>query len=150
MVGWIRRKGRIAQSKGPALRYETFKGPDAFPALSFENTRSRFVGTLQYYGKHVQASRDVMGSYAFIYFPSSNVSCSVKASLLSSESIKAWWYNPKDGKVYDEDKNISSSPFLTFEKEDRTFTPPGDVASEDWVLVLDDATKNYAVPGQGK
>lgn len=108
------------------------------------------LGCFNITGKHVQASRDAMGSYVFIYFPSSNVSCSVNASLLSGKSIKAWWFSPRDGKVYDERKNISPSPFLIFEKEDRIFTPPGDVASEDWVLVLDDAAKNYAVPGQGK
>ena len=30
------------------------------------------------------------------------------------------------------------------------FSPPGEMASEDWVLVLDDAAANYPPPGVAK
>lgn len=99
-------------------------------------------------GEHVQAARDSAGHYAFVYFPQSKISRAVKVSRLSGQTIRAWWFSPRDGKTYDAQKKITTEPFLTFDKADRTFSPPGNIASEDWVLVLDDTAAAFAAPGQ--
>ena len=54
---------------------------------------------------------------------------------LSGDTVKAWWFNPRDGKatVIGEFPNTG----------EREFTPPGLAEQLDWVLVLDNAAKNY-------
>lgn len=63
--------------------------------------------------------------------------------IISVTHFKAWWYNPRNGE----------SQFIdTFENKGvLKFAPPdGQKNGNDWVLVLDDASKNYEVPGQIK
>ena len=53
--------------------------------------------------------------------------------------MKATWFNPRDG---------STRELGTFENQGvREFTPPDYGEMLDWVLVLDDAGKNYPGPG---
>ena len=85
------------------------------------------------------ATRDSAGSYAMIYAPIGR-RFKVKVDKLSGEKINAWWFNPRDGKA-------SSIGEFT-DKSDREFTPPDLGEQLDWVLVLDDASKNYPPPGQ--
>ena len=59
---------------------------------------------------------------------------------ISGDKINAYWYNPRDGK----------SQFLgNFENTGtRTFDPPGEKSEgNDWILILDDASKKFPVPG---
>lgn len=85
-----------------------------------------------------QAAGDIMGSYAMIYVPESPRKIVVRLDRLFSRKIRAWWFNPRDG---------SSSLIGDYEKLEPTgFTSPPD--GPDWVLVLDDAVKNYPPPGQ--
>jgi hypothetical protein len=87
----------------------------------------RFVGT-----------RDESGSYAMIYAPVGR-SFTVNLTSLSGSSIKAWWFNPRDG---------TAALLEEFNKvAQRDFTPPNAGEFLDWVLVLDDATKDFPVPG---
>lgn len=87
----------------------------------------RFVGT-----------RDESGSYAMIYAPIGRT-FTVNLKSLSGSSIKAWWFNPRDG---------TAALLGEFSKrEQREFTPPNPGEFLDWVLVLDDAEKNFPVPG---
>jgi hypothetical protein len=77
-------------------------------------------------------------SYAFIYTYTGR---EFKTALgkISGEKINAHWYNPRNGK----------SQFLdNFEnKGTRNFDPPGEKSEgNDWVLVMDDASKKYPVP----
>lgn len=89
--------------------------------------RYRFVGT-----------RDQSGSYALIYAPVGR-RFTVKTSLLSGSKLKAWWYNPRDGKA---------QPAGEFEKKDtQEFVPPNPGELTDWVLVLDDAARGFPAPG---
>ncbi len=54
--------------------------------------------------------------------------------------VKAWWYNPRDGSAQ------SAGEFPA--KGSQRFAPPGTPApGNDWVLVLDDAAKNFPAPG---
>jgi hypothetical protein len=53
--------------------------------------------------------------------------------------VKAWWFNPRNGEA---------TAIGTFEPAgEREFTPPDPGEMIDWVLVLDDASKNYPPPG---
>ncbi len=89
--------------------------------------RYRFVGT-----------RDEAGSYAMVYAPVGR-KFSVRMDKITGLKVKAWWFNPRDGKA---------TSIGTFEnKGEREFTPPDHGEMIDWVLVLDDAAKKYPAPG---
>ena len=60
---------------------------------------------------------------------------------LSGKTIRAWWYDPRQG---------TSAAIGEFEKTGfHDFTPPSSGPGNDWVLVLDDASKNFPAPGKG-
>jgi hypothetical protein len=87
---------------------------------------------------HVQATRDADGSYAFVYVPSGKP-VTVDMDKLSGEKLRAYWYDPRNGKA----KEIG-----TFARSGkREFTPPSAGQGNDWVLVLDDAGRKYPPPG---
>jgi len=99
-------------------------------------------------GNHMQSTKDSSGSFAMIYFPRETLSKKILASQLSGAKINAWWFNPRDGKCYDQSGLLTYIPFESFEKANKEFDPPGSDANLDWVLVLDDASKGYKIPGQ--
>lgn len=99
----------------------------------------------------VEATGSADGSYLLVYFPSShpNVRRKIRLSMLSGSKINAWWYSPRDGLVYDNGGEPGSGPFDVFSREDEVrFNPPGDDQQADWVLVLDDESKKFQVPGR--
>ncbi|MBW3622221.1 MAG: glycoside hydrolase family 140 protein, partial [Armatimonadetes bacterium] len=86
----------------------------------------------------VHATRDSEGSYAFAYTVSGAL-FTLDLRALSGETIRSAWYDPRTGEF---------TPFEEFRKTaERTFTPPSDGPQDDWVLVLDDAAKEYPLPG---
>ena len=91
--------------------------------------RYRFVATI-----------DNAGRYAMVYAPISR-SFSVNCSMIKAEKITAWWYCPRTGKA----KKIGT---LLNNKPTMSFTPPHAGEAEDWVLVIDDASKHYPTPGR--
>ena len=68
---------------------------------------------------------------------------------ISGSKVNAWWYNPRDGKCYDNSGEQVADPFGVYPaKGTMTFNPPGEAgAGRDWVLVLDDASKGFGIPG---
>ncbi len=85
------------------------------------------------------ATRDIAGTYAMVYAPVGRA-FKVQMDKISGATVKAWWFNPRDGEA----KGAG-----TFENTgEREFTPPDKGELLDWVLVLDDASKNYPPPGQ--
>jgi len=84
------------------------------------------------------ATRDKEGSYAMVYVPVGR-KFKVRMDKISGPKVKAWWFNPRDGSA----KPIGEFA-ITGEQE---FTPPDYGEMLDWVLVLDDAEKNYPSPG---
>lgn len=89
--------------------------------------------------KRLVATRDADGSYAMVYVPAGR-GFSVKLDKLSGDKIKAWWFNPRNGKA---------TLIGVFAKTaTREFMPPDAGENLDWVLVLDDANKNFPVPGK--
>lgn len=89
---------------------------------------------------HFTATRDEAGSWAMVYAPIGR-KFSVKTSKLTGAKIVAWWFNPRNGQA------TRIAEFAN-DRADREFTPPDAGEMLDWVLVLDDAAKNYGVPGK--
>lgn len=96
----------------------------------------------------IQVARASNFSY-YILYTTNGRSLELNLSQLSDKKINCWWYNPRDGKVYNNEYQPTNKPFLVLsDHKTFTFDPPGHAAQEnDWVLVLDDASKNYSKPG---
>lgn len=86
--------------------------------------------------KHVCATRDEQGRYAFVYLPLP-LPVTVRLDALSGDTIHAWWYDPCSGEA----ASIGSFPA----DSTPTLTPAGH--RPDWVLVLDDESQGYPAPG---
>ena len=84
------------------------------------------------------ATRDLGGSYAMIYAPVGRA-FSVAMNAIGGSLVTARWFNPRTGEVTaaGEFANVGTREFKT--------PTPGEAL--DWVLVLDDAAKNYPAPG---
>lgn len=88
-------------------------------------------------GLHMQAARDREGSYGFVYFPMMDQPATIDLSRLTARRLRAWWYDPRTGVG----KQIEQP--LPSERVEFRSPPYG----PDWVLVIDDADKNYVPPG---
>ena len=76
--------------------------------------------------------------YAFVYFPT-GYSAEIEIGRIGS-AVHAWWYNPRTGE-----------PILIetlTDEEKMTFTPPDKGRGNDWILVLDDASRGFDIPGK--
>jgi hypothetical protein len=86
--------------------------------------------------EHIEAFHSADNSYAMIYLP---VGKTVTISTANyGKQIIAWWFNPKDAGI----QKIG----LKENQGAMDFTTPTTGIGNDWVLVLDDAVKNYQVP----
>ena len=85
---------------------------------------------------HIQATR---GNDYILIYTSQGKSVMVNTSKISGKEIVAYWYNPRNGDV----KEIGK-----FEKKpQQEFTPPSMGYGQDWVLVIDDLSKKFTMPG---
>lgn len=84
------------------------------------------------------ATRDENGTYAMVYAPAGRP-FKVRMDVIKGPQVKAWWFNPRTGQA----SAIGEFP----NTGEREFTPPDPGEMLDWVLVLDDAAKNYPPPG---
>jgi len=85
------------------------------------------------------ATRDRSGSYAMVYAPVGRT-FKVRMDAIKGSKVKAWWFNPRNGQA-----TIIGEFANTGERE---FTPPDKGEYLDWVLVLDDASKDFPQPGK--
>jgi len=85
---------------------------------------------------HVQATRDIDGTYAFVYVPSGKP-VSVNMAKLSGKRAVARWFDPRTGKSTRIDELATAGT--------KQFRPPS--GGPDWVLVLDDKARKYGPPG---
>ncbi len=90
--------------------------------------RYRLVGT-----------RDSEGSYAMVYTPAGRA-FGVRMNAVKGAKVKAWWFNPRDGGA----QLIGEFPNAGTQR----FNPPEPGEMRDWVLVLDDAARDFPPPGQ--
>lgn len=87
---------------------------------------------------HFAATRDTDGTYAMVYAPIGRA-FKVRMEVIKGAKVKAWWFNPRDGKA---------APIDTYNNQGvREFTPPNLGEMLDSVLVLDDAALKYPPPG---
>jgi len=106
--------------------------------------QSVLVGDVGDNATRVQATRASDGSYAMVYSAQGNA-FTVNMDKLSGPA-KAWWFDTRSGQARPagEFKNAGT----------QQFTPPSSGKGNDWVLVLDDASKRFPAPGstayQGK
>ncbi|HQG48169.1 MAG TPA: putative collagen-binding domain-containing protein, partial [Sedimentisphaerales bacterium] len=84
------------------------------------------------------ATRDAEGSYAMVYAPIGRA-FKVRMDAIKGPKVKAWWYNPRNGQA------TAIGEFAN--TGEREFLPPDKGEMIDWVLVLDDASKNFPAPG---
>jgi hypothetical protein len=89
-------------------------------------------------GKHVQATRDADGAFAMIYLPKSEQRVTVDLGRLSGGAVRAWWFDPRTGTASALDGDFRGEGTHEF------ITPAG---GPDWVLVLDDAARDFPPPG---
>ena len=77
--------------------------------------------------------------YAFVYFPT-GWPAEINLNNLGAKAVKASWYDPRTGK--------SGIPEVMEAKGIRKFTPPSSGRGKDWILILDDASRNFKMPGE--
>lgn len=85
---------------------------------------------------HIVATRG--DDYALLYSPQGRKFV-VNLGKISGGQLKAWWFNPRTGTSTEIGRIPNAGT--------REFVCPSEGFGSDWVLVLDDATKNYAAPG---
>ncbi len=80
-------------------------------------------------------------SYAMIYIPFGQT-VKINLKYINAKQIVAWWFNPR---------NSEAIKIGAFEKKEQMdFTTPSSGVNNDWVLVIDDASKNYKIPARTK
>lgn len=76
--------------------------------------------------------------YAFIYSAQGR-KFAVNMGKIAGSKVTAWWFNPRTG---------TAQRIDTFENTGtKEFNCPSEGFGSDWVLVLDDASRNFAAPG---
>ncbi len=89
-------------------------------------------------GEFIMAFRDASGSYGMVYLPVGK-KIEVSTKWINAPKIVAWWFNPR---------NAESQKIGEFKKEGKlSFEPPSTGIENDWVLILEDADKNWSAPG---
>jgi Protein of unknown function (DUF4038)/Putative collagen-binding domain of a collagenase len=89
--------------------------------------------------RRFSATRDEAGSYAMVYVPVGRPFAVKLEQAVRAETARAWWFNPRTGEA----TKLGGFPA----HGEHTFTPPDLGELLDWVLVLDDASKNFPPPG---
>ncbi len=107
------------------------------PYFSRIPDQSLIVGDAGSGGMHLQGARDREGSYAFVYFPTNDLSAGIDLTKLRSKRVRAWWYDPRAG--------FGKLIGIIEGGQEREFRSPP--YGPDWVLVLDDPEAGYAPPG---
>jgi hypothetical protein len=106
------------------------------PCLERVPDQSLIAGDAGSGGGHAQATRGSDGSYAFIYIPSGEP-VTVNLNKLTGAELVAHWFDPRNGESREAGRHART--------EQGHFQPPE--GGPDWVLVLDDASRNYPAPG---
>jgi hypothetical protein len=141
--------GRQPISSARHTWYETMDLPGAFdmqhvrallesrPFLDRVPDQTLIAGDAGGGMEHVQATRG--RDYAFLYIPT-GAKIAVNMGKISGNNVKAWWFDPREGKAQTigdfQNRGIIE------------FSPPGLAGrGNDWVLVIDDASSRFTIPG---
>jgi len=86
---------------------------------------------------HVVATQGADGSYAMVYLPRAQP-VTIALGRLSGERVRGWWFNPRTG--------VAEAAGEFERRGEGEFSPPGSGDGQDWVLVLDDASRDLPPP----
>lgn len=107
--------------------------------------------------ERIQACRGEDRSFAFFYTSAGKpVRVRLRDKIhqnITGDEIRAWWYDPRIGaatRIGEFPKTEAGDTQADVLRGDvaRTFTPPAGVPGNDWVLIVDDASKDYPPPGK--
>ena len=92
----------------------------------------------------IQVTRDGIAgqndaTYLMAYFPA-HTEATIDTGKINGGKLRGWWFNPRDGSVASLNEFANTGQMK--------YSPPTKVEGEDWVLVLDDASRNYPPPGK--
>ena len=90
---------------------------------------------------YVVATRDSEGSYAMVFFPTGKPT-QINFSSLNGKSLNASWYDPRTG-------NVCAAPDIEA-AANVMIAPPTSGKWQDWVLVVDEKSRQFQQPGQLK
>jgi hypothetical protein len=102
--------------------------------------QSLIIGDSEQGERHISGTRDRGGSYAMVFVPKRQ-SVTVDLNKIAGTQANAWWFDPRTGTATQVNQTFPTSG-------PTTFTPPYSSTGEDWVLVVDDVSKGYGVPGR--
>jgi hypothetical protein len=85
----------------------------------------------------IQATR---GKDYLLVYSAEGKKFTVNTNKISGKEIISYWYNPRNGEV----KEIGRSA----KGAQQEYTPPTSGYGHDWVLVIDDAAKEFKLPGE--
>ncbi len=85
--------------------------------------------------KHIQAARG--DGFLIVYLPA-HENVDIAMGKISGKKVSAWWFDPRTGDSVNIGKLKNNKSY--------TFRTPNE--EKDWVLVIDDASRNYPPPGQ--
>ncbi len=132
--GWINAMDRPGAYQAGHLR----KLIESRPMLQRVPDNSIIIKGQGEKGEHMEAFRAEDNSYAMIYLPVGKTITINTANM--PKQIVAWWFNPKDA---------STQQAATLDKKEKMeFTSPTKGIGNDWVLVIDDASKGYKSSGK--
>jgi hypothetical protein len=77
------------------------------------------------------------GDFMMVYLPYGRKT-TINTSKLKGQTLKGWWFNPRDGRT------LAIGEFAN--SGDKEFAPHSEGRGSDWLLIIDDASKNYADP----
>ncbi len=90
-------------------------------------------------GAFIRAARARDRSFAFIYSPR-GATIAVHLDQFKARDVRLSWYDPRYG--------IAHNVMTGEASASNAFTPPTSGRGQDWVLVIDDAAKNFPPPGK--
>jgi hypothetical protein len=87
------------------------------------------------------------GSYAMVYSTMGRP-FTIDLSILGVSKVKLWWYNPRNGRCYDQQSRETRRSCQAVETDKPLeFRPPTQGKDQDWVAIFDDASRSFPAPG---
>jgi len=111
---------------------------EAYPYNQLIPNNAALVDAPREGGAKVRAAVARDGSFAFIYSPRGE-KFTVDKRIFRSPRLREIWYDPRYGSAY--------VVHITETHGFQTFTPPTSGRGQDWILIIDDAARNFKLPG---
>lgn len=90
-------------------------------------------------GEYMTAFRDQEGTYLMVYLPVGR-NVTIKTTDIAGRQLSIKWFNPRTGKTESSIQLPNAGKVTT--------TPPSSGIENDWVLIIDDASKKYSEPSK--